>query len=73
MKINKEKLEALAALPDNMLWAEIVKAATSYGFTMPKDPPPHEKLEQLRSAINGGEKINTAEALKILNSYRKGK
>lgn len=72
MKINKEKLEALAALPDDMLWAEIVKAASAYGFAMPKETPPHEKLEALRDSVRG-QRINTAEALKILNNYRKGK
>ena len=72
MKINKEKLEALAALPDDMLWKEIVNAAATYGFAMPKETPPHEKLEQLRDAVRG-QRVNTAEALKILNSYRKGK
>lgn len=72
MKINKEKLEALAALPDDALWSEIVKMAAAYGFAMPRETPPHEKLEQLRDAVRG-QRVNTAEALRILNSYRKGK
>ncbi len=72
MKINREQIEALAALPDDKLWAEIVKIAASHGFTLPPSTPPHSELEKLRTAVLGN-KINVGDALKILNNYRKGK
>ena len=31
MRFDREKLEALAALPDDKLWAEVVRIAESYG------------------------------------------
>ena len=70
MKFNKEQLDALIALPDDMLWGEIVKMAKGYGFTMPEKTPSHAELEKLRDTVRGT-KINTAEALRLLNNYRK--
>lgn len=71
MRINKEKLEALTNLPDDKLWAEIVAVAASYGFALPKETPPKETLAKLRSAVSG-DKLNVADAIKVLNKYRKG-
>ena len=70
MKFNKEQLDALIALPDDALWAEIVKKAKGYGFTLPEKTPNHTELEKLRNTVNGT-KINTAEALRLINDYRK--
>ena len=72
MRIDKAQLEAIAALPDEKLWATVVSMAKSYGFTLPEKTPPHEELEKLRGAVNS-EKINVSEALRLLNNYRKGK
>jgi hypothetical protein len=72
MRVNKEQLEALAALPDDALWAEIVKMAAGYGFTLPKSTPPHTDLERLRDTVRG-DRINVSDALRMLNSYRRGK
>lgn len=71
MKINKEKLSALAAMPDDALWAEIVKITSSYGLDLPKKTPPHAELEKLRETING-KSLSLLEASKILKNYRKG-
>ena len=71
MKINKEKLAALAALPDDALWAEIVKMTSAYGLDLPKKTPSHTELEKLRETING-KSLNLFEASKILKNYRKG-
>ena len=70
MKFNKEKLDALVALPDDELWREIVRMAKGYGFTLPEKTPEHSELEKLRGAANGS-KINAAEALGMLKSYQK--
>lgn len=72
MRIDKSQLEAIAALPDDKLWATVVSMAKSYGFTLPEKTPPHEELEKLRGAVNS-EKINVSEALRLLNNYRKGR
>ena len=71
MKINKEQLEAMAALPDDVLWAEIVAIAAGYGVTLPRETPRHNDLEKLRGAVTGS-KLNMSDALRVLNSYRRG-
>ena len=71
MRVNKEQLEALAALPDDMLWSEIVRVAAGYGFTLPKTVPSHGELDKLRETVRG-DKLNVSDALKLINNYRKG-
>jgi len=70
MRVDKERLAALAAMPDGELWAEIVKIAGTYGINMPQGVPPHAELERLRSTVTGA-RMNVGEALRILNGYRK--
>ena len=70
MRIDKEKLAALAALPDDKLWAEVVRIADSFGYTLPKETPSHADLEKLRGAATS-EKINISEAMRLANQYKK--
>lgn len=70
MKFNKEQLDALIALPDDALWAEIVRMARGYGFKLPEKTPEHSELEKLRDTARGA-KVNVSDALKLLNNYRK--
>ena len=72
MRVDKEKLKGLLSLPDEALWAEIVKIGASYGFTLPESAPPKEQLNKLRSTVKE-DKINALEAMRILGSIRKGK
>ena len=71
MRFDKSRLEALAAMPDDKLWAEVVKIAEGFGYNLPKQTPPHSDLEKMRDAVKS-DKINVAEALKIANKYKKG-
>jgi len=71
MKINKEQLAAMAVLPDDALWAQIVTIAKGYGFTLPTVTPPHEELEKLRGAVTGA-RLNVGDAMRILNNYKRG-
>ena len=72
MRIDKEKIAELAAMPDDALWAEIVRIGASHGFNMPKDVPPHDELEKLRGAVTG-EKMRLGDAMKILNGLKRGR
>ena len=72
MKIDQNKIKALAALPDEAMWQEIDSTAKRHGFSLPEKTPPHEELERLRDAVTGG-KMNLAGAVRILDRYRKGK
>jgi hypothetical protein len=70
MRFDREKLEALAALPDEKLWAEVVRIADMYGYSLPKETPSHTDLEKMRGAVRS-DKINVSEALKLVNQYKK--
>lgn len=70
MRFDRRQLEALAALPDDKLWEEVVRIAASYGYTLPKATPSHENLEKMRSVVRE-DKINPSDALKLLNQYKK--
>ena len=71
MRFDKNKIDTLVALPDDMLWAEIVKIASGFGYALPNQTPPHAELEKIRDAARS-QKINVAEALKLVNKYKKG-
>lgn len=70
MRFDKEKLEALAALPDDKLWAEVVRIADSFGYSLPKETPPHSDLEKMRNAVKS-EKINVTDAIRLVNKYKR--
>ena len=70
MKLDREKMNRLAALSDGELWCEIRKMAGGYGFKLPDAVPSHGELEKLRGIMTA-EKINTAEALRLVNDYRR--
>lgn len=71
MKFTNDELLALAALPDDKLWAEIEKIASSYGIKLPDKTPSHEELEKLRQIATCG-KISMPEAMRLVNKYKKG-
>ena len=71
MRFDKAKLEALVAMPDDKLWEEVVRIADSFGYTLPKETPPHTELEKMRNAAKS-QRINVSEALKLVNKYKKG-
>lgn len=71
MKIDKERIKAMCALPDGELWAQIVSMGAEHGFSLPSTTPSHADMQKLREAVNGGSKMNLGAALKIIDSYRK--
>ena len=70
MRINKEDLARLSALPDDQLWAEVQKVGKAHGFNLPQKQPSHQDMERLRGIVNGS-RINMSEAIRILNEYRR--
>lgn len=69
MRFDKARLEALAALPDDMLWAEVLKIAESFGYSLPRQTPPHSELQKMRDAVRS-DRINVSEALRVVNQYK---
>lgn len=70
MRLDKDKLNELVALPDDELWKKIVEIGKSHGFSLPAKTPDHIELEKLRGVVRDGGKINVASAMKILSKYR---
>lgn len=73
MKLDKEKLMAMAEKGDDALWQEICNMAKAHGYNLPKNAPKHEDMERIRGAMRGSEKISLADAARIMNSYKKTK
>nr|MBQ8890723.1 hypothetical protein [Clostridia bacterium] len=73
MKIDKEKLAAIVALPDEELWRMIREVAASHGFKLPENAPAHTEMEKIRNAVSHGASPNITEALRVINDYRRGK
>lgn len=67
MKINSDKLRALAAMSDTELWAEIGRMAQGFGQRLPREVPPHEDMEKIRAALSGAQ-INLADAMALLRA-----
>lgn len=72
MRLDKDKLLDMVALPDAELWKMIVEIGRGHGFTLPEKAPPHEELEKLRGIVKDGSKMNVASALRLLNKYKGG-
>lgn len=70
MRFDKKRLEELAALPDDKLWAEVQRIASGFGYTLPQTPPPHSDLEKMRAAVKS-QSINPTDAIRLLNQYKK--
>lgn len=71
MRFDKEKLEAMLALPDEELWKTVVAIGKAHGFTLPEKSPPHDELDKLRKIAKDGSKMNVGAAMKILSRYVK--
>lgn len=71
MRIDQNKINELCAMPDDALWAEIVKMGAEHGFTLPSKTPSHADMEKIRGAASGGSRLNLGSALRIINDYRK--
>lgn len=72
MRLDRDKLLDMVALPDAELWKTIVEIGRGHGFTLPEKAPPHEELEKLRGIVKDGSKMNVASALRLLNKYKGG-
>ena len=70
MRLDREKLLEMVALPDAELWKKIVEIGRGHVFTLPYKAPPHEELEKLRGIVKDGSKMNVASAMKLMSKYK---
>ena len=71
MNFDGSKLEAFAALPDDILWSEVRKMAGAHGLSLPAEAPPHDELEKLRAMCTGATKISMLQAMRIVNDLKR--
>ncbi len=72
MKFDKSKLDALAKLPDEELWMQIKMIAERHGLKLPDKTPDKNELAKIRAALSCGDKLNLADAMRIVNKYKRG-
>ncbi len=70
MRFDKNKLESLAALPDDELWQRLCDIGRGHGLKMNEKRPAPEEMSKIRRALNG--ELGFAEALALVNKYRRG-
>ena len=70
LKLDKEKLERMLSMTDDELWSEIRVICERVRISVPKETPPHDKLEQLREIARGG-KISFSDAMRMLADYKR--
>ncbi len=71
MRFDKEKIQRLAALPDDALWAEIRTMLSRHGIHLPDRIPSHEDMTRLREAFTLGEGISPMEAARFIGEYKR--
>ncbi len=72
MRLDRDKINSLAALNDDELWIQVRKMTAEYNISLPEKTPPHEELQKLRSLFCDTDKVNLFGAMKLLNNYKKG-
>ena len=70
MKLNKEKIQALAAMDDAHLWQEIRSAAQKFGYTLPEKAPEAKDMAKIRAAMTEAEKLNAMDVARLLSSFK---
>ena len=71
MRLDKEKIQRLAALPDELLWKEIQSMLKKHGIQLPDRVPNAEDMKRLREAFVLGEGISPMEAARFIGEYKK--
>ena len=70
MKLNKEKIRALAALDDAQLWKEIRSAAQRFGYTLPENAPNPSDMAKIRTVMSEADKISAMDMARLLSSFK---
>ena len=71
MSFDQNALNDLLLRSDAELWQMVLTIAALRGISLPKTPPPHEDFERLRAALGNAEGVNVADALQIIEKYRR--
>ena len=73
MKIDKEKIAAMAALPDEELWKKVREIAKENGIKLPEKDPTAKDMQALKAVLLSGERINPLAAAKLISNLKRGR
>ncbi len=71
MKIDKEKLRALANKSDAELWDTINKIAAKHGYDLPKSAPGKAEMDKIRAIMGSPDKFNMRDAMRLMQEYKR--
>lgn len=71
MQFDYNMLSRLVSLSDEQLWQTIRRIASQNGISLPEGTPPAHELARLRQAMSSTQNPNVAEAMDIVNQYKK--
>ena len=71
MKLDRQKLEQLAALPDDALWKEVRRMVGEKGIRLGERAPSHEDMVRLREAFLGSSPLSMVDGAKLISEYKR--
>ena len=71
MSFDQNTLNELLRRSDEELWQMVLTIAALRGISLPKNPPPHEDFQKLRTALGSAGGTNVSDALEIIEKYRR--
>jgi hypothetical protein len=71
MKLDRQKLEQLAALDDVALWREVRRMVGEKGIRLGETVPNHEDMVRLREAFLGGSPLSMVDGARLISEYKR--
>lgn len=71
MKLDRQKLEQLAALDDVALWREVRRMVGEKGIRLGEAVPNHEDMVRLREAFLGGSPLSMVDGARLISEYKR--
>ncbi len=71
MQFDYNMLQKLVSLSDEQLWQTIRAIASQNGVSLPLGAPPSSELSRLREAMSSTKSPDIAQAMDIVNQYKK--
>ena len=71
MKLDRQKLEQLAALPEDALWQEVRRMVGEKGIRLGATAPNHEDMVRLREVFLTSSPLSMVDGARLINEYKK--
>lgn len=71
MKLDRQRLEELAALPDEKLWEEVRRMVGEKGIRLGATAPSHADMLRLREVFLAGAPLSMIDGAKLISEYKR--